>query len=55
MYEKDIAAQRVINDRHNEIYEAYLEEDFEKAGNLMKMHLDDSMQYALQLFENIKF
>ena len=47
MYETELTAQRRINSMHTEIYEAYLAEDFAKAGELMKVHLDDSLQYAL--------
>lgn len=47
MYETEVAAQRRINRTHTRIYEAYLAKNFALAGELMKEHLNDSLQYAL--------
>jgi DNA-binding GntR family transcriptional regulator len=52
IYETQANAQKGINQMHISIYEAYKTKDFEKAGKLMKIHLDDSLEYALQLFQS---
>jgi DNA-binding GntR family transcriptional regulator len=52
IYETQVIAQKGINQMHISIYEAYKARDFEKAGELMKKHLDDSLEYALQLFQS---
>lgn len=46
-YETEQEPQHNINQMHRQIYEAYIKEDFTQAGELMKHHLEDSLQYAL--------
>lgn len=47
LYETETEAQKHINEMHQKIYHAYCAGDYFKAGDLMKTHLDDSLQYAL--------
>lgn len=47
-YETETGPQRSINEMHTQIYEAYKNEDFALAGDLMKRHLEASLQYALR-------
>lgn len=47
LYETETGPQKKINQMHTEIYHAYREGDCHKAGDLMKIHLEDSLQYAL--------
>lgn len=47
LYETEPQPQRRINQMHTEIFEACRSGDFEKAADLMKLHLEDSLQYAL--------
>lgn len=47
LYETEPEPQRRINRMHTQIYEAYRQQDFTYAGELMKQHLQDSLQYAL--------
>lgn len=48
LYETEPEPQKKINRTHIEIYHAYRDGDFTKAGDLMKLHLNDSLQYALE-------
>lgn len=48
LYETDTDAQKQINRSHSMIYEFYKNGEIEKAGNLMKEHLNDSLQFALK-------
>ena len=48
LYETETAPQKKINQMHTEIYHAYRSGDYSKAGDLMKLHLQDSLQYALE-------
>jgi len=47
LYETEQEPQQNINRMHTLIYEAYRQENFTHAGELMKQHLQDSLQYAL--------
>lgn len=48
VYETKPQPQRQINRMHSRIYEAYRSQDYAKAGDLMKLHLEDSLLYAKQ-------
>ena len=50
VYETQNEAQKQIHRMHETIYETYRDGDVEKAGDLMKEHLEDSLNYALGLF-----
>lgn len=54
LYETEPEAQRRINEMHVEIYRAYCAADYSRAGDLMKLHLNDSLQYALAHLRGIK-
>lgn len=54
LYETETDAQKRINEMHMEIYRAYCAGDYSKAGDLMKAHLDDSLQYALAHLRGIE-
>ena len=47
LYETQSEPQHNIGHMHRLIFEAYKAGDIDKAGELMKKHLDDSLQYAL--------
>lgn len=47
LYETEPGPQKAINRMHAHICDAYLAGDFALAGDLMKEHLEDSLQYAL--------
>lgn len=46
MYEAETKPQRQINQMHTRIFEAYRKKEYAKAGDLMKLHLEDSLIYA---------
>ncbi len=46
IYEAETQPQRQINQMHTRIFEAYRKKEYAKAGDLMKLHLDDSLIYA---------
>lgn len=47
LYEAQSEPQHNIGQMHKLIFEAYKAGEIDKAGELMKKHLDDSLQYAL--------
>ena len=47
LYETQSEPQHNIGHMHKLIFEAYKAGEIDKAGELMKKHLDDSLQYAL--------
>lgn len=53
LYETETEPQKKINQMHTEIYHAYAEGNFGKAGDLMKEHLENSLQYALDNLRKI--
>lgn len=48
IYETEPQPQKQINQMHSRIYEAYRRKDYGEAGDLMKLHLEDSLVYAKQ-------
>ena len=48
MYQTDHAVQKEIEKSHIFIYEAYRNKEYQKASDLMKEHLKQSLEYALQ-------
>lgn len=46
-YSKETVIQTQIDDEHQAIFDAYQNGEFEKAVQMMKSHLDDSLKYAL--------
>lgn len=54
LYETETEPQKMINQMHTQIYHAYRAGDFSKAGDLMKEHLNDSLQYALSHLRSIQ-
>ena len=48
MYQTDHAVQKEIEKSHIFIYEAYRNKGYQKASDLMKEHLKQSLEYALQ-------
>ena len=46
-YSKETVIQTQIDDEHQAIFDAYQNGEFEKAVQMMKSHLDDSLAYAL--------
>lgn len=54
LYETETLPQKNINQMHMEIYRAYRAGDHRKAGDLMKLHLNDSLQYALEHLHRMK-
>lgn len=48
LYEAEPGPQHAIGQMHRQIFEAYKSGDSGKAGDLMKAHLADSLQYALR-------
>lgn len=48
MYETRPQPQKQINQMHSRIYDAYRRQDYARAADLMKQHLEDSLQYAKQ-------
>ena len=55
LYETQSEPQHNIGHMHKLIFEAYKAGDIDKAGELMKKHLDDSLQYALSCLYFIKY
>lgn len=53
MYETEIESQKIINEMHGKIYQAYSAGDYAKAAKLMKEHLNTSLQYALDYLKKI--
>lgn len=47
LYETQSEPQQKIGQMHRQIFETYKNGDITKAGDLMKQHLEDSLQYAL--------
>ena len=47
LYETQAEPQHNIGQMHRQIFEAYKDGEINKAGDLMKQHLEDSLQYAL--------
>ena len=47
LYETQAEPQHNIGQMHKQIFEAYKNGEIAKAGDLMKQHLEDSLQYAL--------
>ena len=47
LYETQAESQHNIGQMHKQIFEAYKNGEITKAGDLMKQHLEDSLQYAL--------
>ena len=47
LYETQAESQHNIGQMHKQIFEAYKNGKITKAGDLMKQHLEDSLQYAL--------
>lgn len=47
LYETLSEPQQKIGQMHRQIFETYKNGDITKAGDLMKQHLEDSLQYAL--------
>ena len=47
LYETQSEPQQRIGQMHRQIFETYKNGDIIKAGDLMKQHLEDSLQYAL--------
>lgn len=47
LYETQSEPQQRIGQMHRQIFETYKNGDITKAGDLMKQHLEDSLQYAL--------
>ncbi len=47
LYETQSEPQHNIGHMHKLFFEAYKAGDIDKDGELMKKHLDDSLQYAL--------
>lgn len=47
LYETQSEPQQKIGQMHRQIFETYKSGDITKAGDLMKQHLEDSLQYAL--------
>ena len=54
LYETETEPQKKINRMHTEIYRAYRSGDYARAGDLMKQHLNDSLQYALENLRKIQ-
>lgn len=54
LYETETGPQKAINRMHVRICDAYLAGDFTRAGDLMKEHLEDSLQYALAKLPNLR-
>lgn len=48
MYQTDHAIQKEIEKSHIFIYEAYRNKEYQKASSLMREHLKQSLQYALE-------
>ena len=46
-YSKETVIQTQIDDEHQAIFDAYQNGEIEKAVQMMKSHLDDSLKYAL--------
>ena len=46
-YSNETVIQTQIDDEHQAIFDAYQNGEFEKAVQMMKSHLDDSLKYAL--------
>lgn len=53
-YSKQTVIQTKIDDEHQAIFQAYQNGETEKAAQLMKAHLDDSLNYALSCLEKNK-
>lgn len=47
LYEAQTEPQHQINQMHEQIFEAYRSGNIQQAGDLMKEHLNDSLEYAL--------
>lgn len=54
LYEAKTESQKSINRMHTQIYEAYRTGKFTEAGDLMKQHLENSLQYALMHLQIMK-
>ncbi|MDY3249462.1 MAG: GntR family transcriptional regulator [Candidatus Choladocola sp.] len=54
LYETETEPQRKINEMHTQIYELYRSGKYNQAGDLMKQHLDRSLQYALSHLKEMK-
>ena len=54
LYETETEPQKKIYRMHTEIYRAYRSGDYAGAGDLMKQHLNDSLQYALENLRKIQ-
>ena len=54
LYETETEPQKKINRMHTEIYRAYRSGDYAGAGDLIKQHLNDSLQYALENLRKIQ-
>lgn len=54
LYETEAEPQKKINQMHTKIYHAYRAGDYSKAGDLMKIHLNDSLQYALEHLQKLR-
>ena len=54
IYETKQEAQKTIHHMHVEIFEAYKNRDYAKAGDLMKEHLNVSLEFALKSYCEMK-
>lgn len=54
IYETKQNVQKGIHQMHMEIYDAYKINNYVKAGDLMKEHLNASLEYALKSFHDIR-
>lgn len=50
-YSQETQIQTQIDDEHQAIFDAYKNGDIEKAAQMMKNHLDDSLTYALKFVD----
>lgn len=53
IYETKQKPQKEIHGMHMKIFEAYKNKEFEKAGDLMKEHLNASLEFALKSFRDM--
>lgn len=54
IYETQLDKQMEISRMHTQIFDAYSNGEYKQAARLMKKHLETSLQYALEAYENIK-
>lgn len=53
IYETQLDKQIEISRMHEQIFDAYCNKEYNLAARLMKKHLETSLQYALEAYENL--